>query len=532
MGRCADRFVDRRLYPLAVRGGRVIRLEQNVWNNQDTKNHEDEFVDGSPMLTSTENASKLPAVLRELREHLKSVPANDPLMALSAVREALELVVSAKEMALQTQARAVAELDEVAQSYLRSVFKGFLQAVALSSARGSVLRVASQGFYSELSSACRLVLDRGRYAMSSQPQTLAEISTRLVRAETNRLKWDHLVYGPFDDGVWRRAGATLSEAVAEQRHQLPVSLRFGRETSTSTLREMTRAVALHCAGLDQMPPDLIDVIDRLIHYILPALHLSPTLVEGARYSWIAESGSSPRRIVRADIEAGAWYFSAQNADAALNELEDMLNKGVVPGVLDVGPGSRDRIYAALRHLRRYWCDAPVKRRYRRHVMSGSVDGVRGFVALQRALKGVGDGVEQWRLHDASVGGMGVSTLADESAMPRIGDLMAIRPDDTGEWRLGMVRRLERQEAPSAFIGLETFATSPKIVRADDGRAPIEILLCDPMRRGAILRVVAPLNSLRPGVPLFVADAGAIQKLKPLGSNWRGTEFEVRTYLVL
>jgi len=84
--------------------------------------------------------------------------------------------------------------------------------------------------------------------------------------------------------------------------------------------------------------------------------------------------------VRADIESGAWYFSAQNADAALNELEDMLNKGVVPGVLDVGPGSRDRIYAALRHLRRYWCDAPVKRRYRRHVMSGSVDGVRGFVA--------------------------------------------------------------------------------------------------------------------------------------------------------
>jgi len=515
-----------------ARQSQVIRLEKNVWNNPETKYDQDEFVDGSPMLTSTENASKLPAVLRELRERLKSVPANDPLMALSAVRETLEMVVSAKDMALQTQARAVAELDEAAQAYVRSVFRGFLQAVALRSPRGSVLRTASNGFFSEISSACRLVLDRGRYAMSSQPETLAEISTRLVRAEANRLKWDHLVYGPFDEGVWQRTGATLTEAVAENRHQVAVSLRFGRETATSTLREVVRAVALHCAGLDQMPPDLIDVIDRLIHYILPALHLSSTPLEGARYVWMPDDGSPPRRMVRTETQGNAWYFSAQHADTPLNDLEEMLNKGVVPGVLDVGAGSRDRLYAAIRHLRRYWCDAPVKRRYRRHVMTGSVDGVRGFVGLQRALKGASESIEQWHLHDASVGGMGVLAQVEDASMPRIGDLMAVRPDDAGEWRLGMVRRLERQDAPSAFLGLETFATSPKIVRADDGRAPIDILLCDPLRRGGILRVVAPLNALRPGVPLFVADSGAIQKLKPLGSNWRGTEFEVRTYLVL
>jgi len=216
----------------------------------------------------------------------------------------------------------------------------------------------------------------------------------------------------------------------------------------------------------------------------------------------------------------------------MNDLEDMLNKGVVPGVLDVGAGSRDRLHASIRHLRRCWCDAPVKRRYRRHVMSGQVRGVRGLIGFQRVLKGMGEGVEHWELKDASVGGMGIAAPASVTNVPRIGDLMAVRPEETGEWRLGMVRRVSRVDEPSAFVGLETFATSPKMVRADDGRAPVEILLCDPMRRGAILRVVAPLNALRPGVPLFVADRGAIQKLKPLGSNWRGTEFEVRTYLVL
>ncbi len=492
-----------------------------------------EFVDGSPMLlTSTENAGNLPAVLREMREHLKGVPANDPLMALSAVREALDAIVLAKDMALQTQARAVAELDEAAQAPLRGIFKGFLQAVALRSPRGDVLRTAATGHFSEISSACQLVLDRGRYAMKSQPETLAEIAARLIRAETNRLKWQHMVYGPFDEGLWLRTGRVFLESVEEARYQVPVTLRFGRETATSVVKEMTRAVALQCAGLNQLPPDLIDVTDRLIHYILPVLHLSSSLVEGARYYWEPSLGKPPLRIVRAELIPGAWYFSAQNADGALSELEAMLHKGVVPGVLDVGPGSRDRLFASIRHLRRCWCDAPVKRRYRRHVMAGPVKGVRGFLGLQRALRGVGETIEEWELHDASVGGMAVMAPVDGSAMPRIGDLMAVRSEDASEWRLGMVRRLSRGDGSSAFVGLETFATAPKSVRADDGRSPVEILLCDPMRRGAILRVVAPLNALRPGVPLFVADAGAIQKLKPLGSNWRGSEFEVRTYLVL
>ena len=71
-----------------------------------------------------------------------------------------------------------------------------------------------------------------------------------------------------------------------------------------------------------------------------------------------------------------------------------------------------------------------------------------------------------------------------------------------------------------------------MVRADDGRAPVDILVCDPLHRGSVLRVISPTNALRAGAPLFVAENGAIQKLKPLGSSWRGSEFEVRTYLVL
>ena len=483
------------------------------------------------LLSSTDTAGKRPAALRQLSERLAGIPANDPMSSVSAIRETLDACL-APELEFSLAAESLSELDELAQPFIRTMFRGFLQAVALKSERGEVLRAASVGFFTDFSSACAGLLTRGRYEQDDQGGALALLATRLIRAESNRLKWDHLVYGPFDPQLWLRTGAVLLEAVEEGRHGVVVQLRSGRDTSTSSQREMTRAVALHCAGLDQLSPDLIDVADRLIHYILPALHVAPNPIEGARFFWVPGDGTAPSRIVRSQAVPGAWYFSAQHADAAMLELETMLGKGVVPGALDGGPGSRERLTAATRHLRRAWCDAPVKRRYRRHPMTGEVKAVKGLHAFQQALKDGGESAESWAMTDASVGGMGLTAPVSRAQMPAIGELVAVRPEDSAEWRLGMVRRLNRLEAPDTFLGLETFATAPRLVRADDGRAPVDVLLCDPIRRGGILRVIAPVNTLRPGTPLFVAENGAIQKLKPLGSNWRGNEFEVRTYLVL
>ncbi len=478
-------------------------------------------------------AANLPDVLHDLRGRLQVLPSNDPAAALDDMSALLEVMSNVSSAPLSDVASALGQVDEAAQQHLRHALTGFLQAAALKSDRGELLRATSVRYFERLSDACIHALQQGRYDHADQPRLLAEIATRTLRAQAAHLKWDHLAYGPYDGSIWRRAGATLLEAVEEGRHDVPVRLRDGRETETSTLREAVRAVALHCSGLNQLPVELIDIADRLIHYLLPTLYLGPVPSEGARFYWVPAEGNVPLRIVRGETDiAGAWFFSPQYADNAMDELESMLRKGMVPGILDGRAGARERAIACIRHLRRAWCDAPVSRRHRRHAMGGRIAAIKGFVALRRALKDGGQEAEGWDLRDASVNGMGVVVPAAESGLPKIGDLVAVRPDENGAWRLGMVRRVARDESLSAFVGLETFASAPRMVRADDGRAPVDILLCDPLHRGGVLRVISPTNSLRAGTPLFVAENGAIQKLKPLGSSWRGSEFEVRTYLVL
>jgi hypothetical protein len=485
------------------------------------------------LLSSTDAQANQPDVLRGLRERLAATPANDTLGALADISGVLDGMLEVPADTVREAVRQLGALDELAQPHIRHALRGFMQATALRSGRGEVLRAACARYFDRFSDACAQALRQGRYEQDGPPDLLAELATRLTRALAGRLKWDHLVYGPYDTRLWERSGAVLLEAVEEGRHELPVRLREGRETQTATRMEVARLVALHCGGLDQLPVELIDVVDRLIHYLLPVLHLGPAPIEGARFIWTPASGSPPRRLVRTDNPPGGdWYFSPLQADGVMTELEAALRKGVIPAALDGGVGARERALAAIRHLRRAWCESPVARRHRRHAMGGRIAAIKGFVALRQALRDGGDDAERWDLRDASVSGMGVVAPVTDAEVPRIGDLIALRPDEQGVWRLGMVRRVSRDTDLHAFLGLETFASAPRMVRADDGRAPVDILLCDPLHRGAVLRVIAPTNALRAGMPLFVAENGAIQKLKPLGSAWRGTEFEVRNYLVL
>lgn len=472
--------------------------------------------------------------LDEVRWRLDSLPANEPGLALDEIAAGVELMLDGAEWPLDQLVAALREFDESAQAVIRQAAQGFIQSSVLGSARGAVLHASSTRVFRAIALVGQSVLQRQRYSGAISSGVTAEMATRLMRAEASRLKWEHLLYGPFDRALWQQMGSVFLEAEEDGRLMLPVHLRKGRDTETSTYREYLRAVALQCSGLEQMPVELVDVADRLIQHLLPALHLGAGPVEGARFIVSPVLGGEPRRLIKAVSEdEPAWYFSPLLAERVFADLEVMLGKGVVPGGLGAGLGAKEHIAACIRHFRRTWYDTPSARRHRRHLMGGKLAAVRGFGSFSQIISG-GEAVAlmSWDLRDVSVGGLGAVAPVSEYGMPRIGELIAMRSEDTAAWRLGLVRRIQRDDIARAFVGVETFALEPRAVRADDGRSPLDVLLCDPLRRGANLRVAAPVGALRPSAPLFVAENGAIQKLKPLGTVWRGHEFEVRTYVAV
>ncbi|MBT0962006.1 hypothetical protein [Denitromonas iodatirespirans] len=509
-------------------------MESVVWNNARNDNEMRQLREHPMFLNAPALSLEKSRLLDEVRWRLQSLPEHEPGLALDEIAAGIELMLEGTDWSVHELSTALREFDESAQPVIRQAVKGFLQSAALGTGRGEVLHAASTRLFGAVVEAGHAILQRQRYAPAIQPDAAAEIAARLMRAETGRLKWAHLLYGPYDDALWQQMGAVFLEAEEDGRLMLPVHLRQGRDTETSTYREYLRAVALQCSGLEQMPVELVDVADRLILHLLPALHLGAGPVEGARFFVSPILGGAPRRLVKAlSAEEPAWYFSPLLADRVLGELEAMLKKGVIPSGLGDGPVAKEHIAACIRHFRRTWYDTPAARRHRRHAMDGKLSAVRGVLSFNQILSGGTSGdIATWELRDVSLSGLGALAPVSEFGMPRIGELVAVRSEDAAPWRLGMVRRIQRGDLSRAFVGIETFALEPRVVRADDGRAPMEVLLCDPLRRGAQLRVVAPAGVLRSSAPLFVAEQGSIQKLKPIGAAWRGHEFEVRTYVAV
>jgi hypothetical protein len=299
-------------------------------------------------------------------------------------------------------------------------------------------------------------------------------------------------------------------------------------------REYVRAVATYTASLDQLEIEAIGVADRLIAFALPLLQLQADPVGGAIYFLSPGLLAPPRRLVRLPESLdGAWFFSTRTAVLALDDLRADYVQGSSPAVLGLGEVDGRLLHVGLQHLLRHWSESPPVRRFRRHVLGGTLKAVRGIDDLRRIFSGEdASSLSEWDLRDASRGGVGVLAPIVQESPVRVGELVGICPDESGSWQLGIVRRAWRSGEEATFVGLETLSQRPILASVDDGRVRADVFLCDPVMRGEAVRIAAPANTLRPSVPLFVTSNGTVQKLKPLDSGMAGNGFELRVYQVL
>lgn len=361
-----------------------------------------------------------------------------------------------------------------------------------------------------------------------------ECQILLVRAGAERVIWERCSSGPAHEQLWRWLGAAFRETVPRDGAHGATPLGSAGDCATSVEREYRRAVAAQSAALDLLPPHLIRVVDRLLGFSLPMLQFQAAPFSGATYYVDPNWSVGPRRMVRVpETINGTWFFSPRVAADALREVAEQLAAGKVPQGLALGEEGEEFLKAGLTHLLRHWSDIPPVRRYRRHLLGGTLSAVRGITDLQRVFSGqINVQQAEWSLRDVSRGGLGAYAPTFFDISVRVGELVGIRPVEGGTWQLAVVRRTWSNPGHCPFVGLETLTQNPVLASVDDGRAAADVVLCDPLLRGEAVRIAAPANVLHPGVPLFVTSNGSIQKLKPLESSMAGDGFELRVYQVL
>ncbi len=73
-------------------------------------------------------------------------------------------------------------------------------------------------------------------------------------------------------------------------------------------------------------------------------------------------------------------------------------------------------------------------------------------------------MQKWALNDSSDSGIG-ATAVEHSGWLRIGALVGYRYEDKMDWQIGVVRRLSRNSANQAVVGLQQFKGEPDVARA-------------------------------------------------------------------
>lgn len=346
----------------------------------------------------------------------------------------------------------------------------------------------------------------------------------LARVLVEMTRWNHLCRQVPDPDLWVQLGTLFSESVDPQEGRV-IGDRKG------VAQEFLRAIAYHSAALDQLSVKAALATCRLIDFVLPLLVLQRESTPGALYVISPSEAPVPVRVFRDVPAPTAWSFVPGAALENFSELHPRLLSAQAPTAL--AGGAPGLLCDAVMHLLRLWSHRPPVRRFRRHPVDAELLVVRGYEAVRYlfvASTAVDNGA--WMVTDLSKGGVGAFVIRDTvDSAPENGDLLAFRPRDGSNWHLGFVRRV-LFAGGGAEVGIETLSVRPALIRVDDGKAPVDMFFCDPVLRGEAVRIIAPLNTIRKDVPLFVTADGKVSKLKPLDVSMEGRGFELRVYQVL
>jgi hypothetical protein len=120
---------------------------------------------------------------------------------------------------------------------------------------------------------------------------------------------------------------------------------------------------------------------------------------------------------------------------------------------------------------------------------------------------------------------------DWQAVPDNGELLGLRPADSVRWHLGVARRA-RYAGGSVTVGIETLCLRPELICVDKGEEKLNVVACDPIRPGGVVRLLMPPQLTVADDPLFARACGGVQQLSPLADGSRGNGFDLRNYKVL
>jgi hypothetical protein len=279
-------------------------------------------------------------------------------------------------------------------------------------------------------------------------RTLAKLHLAHRAAVPGRL-W-HVAYALH--AAAEKAGFAATQVHAQSDHR----------TMTSVEHELLRLLMLHVSAPDTLPPEEIELADRVVERLGAEFTLRQPGVADNPFCFEPGGESGPRRAKDAQPAAGTRYFGPGMAYESLQRLARELAPGAQLNALqhllacwranspDAAPAAHEPASGIVRVLHGHgevWSD-----------LSRTRNG--GELSLAATSPNVPRPAETWNLRGASASELLAEVPHESRARVKVGGLVGILSDASEHW-VGMIRRLHAQPDGALHAHIEVLSRAPE-----------------------------------------------------------------------
>lgn len=413
----------------------------------------------------------------KVEELIAKLPAGDSAQALGEIGSWLELMNRAEDLRLEYRFRNLDMLDGASRNHERAVLQEYLATPRQKKSHEHKLWTAAYGFWRELGQGyqqCVAHQEKGSGG-ASYKASLPIYVGRALRALRQQLRWALLRYESAEIRVWSDLARLFQLAESKRFTDEPVSVYPGSSGSGTVKQELLKALMLAASATESLHPMGQDIAARIVAHFSKLFILSAQPQEGCTHWFDLGAPKAPVRLVKNAPDTDTVRYLG--AGSGLHELEQLrahiAYTRSLPEGLDLnGRLDDDVVLGLLQHLEMDWAGKTQARRFERHKVATRVTVVPGLKEIIEVLEfAINDSLdfthrqaaESWIVEDMSEGGYGAVIPAVAGDWVEVGCLIGVEGETFRDWRVGIVRRVTRNEQQQQRVGVQLLTQASALI---------------------------------------------------------------------
>ena len=485
------------------------------------------------------------ADVKEARKIVDAIPGSDPFKALEDLNHWLESVRTWQGFTHEHRAQLVLMVDDAAQGHLRKLQREYLSTPRLSKYQENRLWATIRESYRQSALAfatCVDVFVTGQRGWEMLKPSMPLLTVRALHAAAGQMKWQYIRYGLQDNSLWMMAARIYAFAENRKYAEAKVGASASLPGDTTAAQEFLKTVMLSVSSPDSLLPVEIELVERLIAYLIDSFSVATRHQPDAFY-WIDLAASQPPvRLARSPDPVPTLRFFA--AGGAVNQIRQLIQivkqTNAVPSSVNLAANYEPKvILEVLEHLAVCWSAQAPERKAPRHRVKSRLTITYGFDGVLAALDPGGEAlfdpekIESWIVENVSSGGFGAIVPQLRGDWLKIGRLLGLQPEGGSNWIIGVVRRLQRDTLQQGAVGIQTLARAPhaapvRLVTAQIGASSDTetAILLGPIDSAPEVQLLLRSDVLLPGQNLQLEQDGRTYLLLPTGGMERGDDYDL------